>query len=132
MIKVKAFRKTGELNEKDSVLYEVVYPDLPQIILPSSIGNTIHLKNFQGSNEIELNFSPDPENNPYKLIEFSITNSIKGIFSLVSYGNFLSPQQINFIQNRTTGVSFYVINAKFKDPQGKIHLASPIEYFVEY
>lgn len=131
-IMVKAFRKTGELNEEDSVLYEVVYPDLPQLILPSSIGNTIHLKNFEGNNNVELNFPPDPENNPYKLIEFSITNSLKGIYFLISYGNYLTPQQINFIQSRKTGDSFYVVNAKFKDPQGKIHFATPVQYFIEY
>ena len=127
---VNAFKRTGELNETDSVKYEVVLPSLPQILLPSSIGNTVHLRDFPGRNTVQLNFSNEPDSDPYKLIEFTIADSPSDADQFIAYGLYLTPQQINFIRSKKAGDSFYIINARFTDPKGKVHRASPVIYYV--
>ena len=129
-IMVNAFKRTGELNETDSVKYEVVLPSLPQILLPSSIGNTVHLRDFPGRNTVQLNFSNEPDSDPYKLIEFTIADSPSDADQFIAYGLYLTPQQINFIRSKKAGDSFYIINARFTDPKGKVHRASPVIYYV--
>lgn len=131
IIKVKAYNKNDKLNEIDSILYFVDYPPLPQLRLPGMQGNVISKNNLPSRNKIELDtFLPEIKG-VYKLLEFTISQGEEDVFGAVSNGLYLTRKQIDIIQSTPNGGKIYLINTRYRDPEGKIHFAPVREIFVE-
>lgn len=131
VIHVEAYNQNGELNEMDSIIYQVQYPPLPQLILPGMQGNVISKSRLPGRNVVKLESYLTDLEEIYKLVEFSITNREEDIFGAVSYGKHFTQKQIKLILSTPVGGKIYLINTRFSDPDGKIHLAPTSYLFID-
>jgi hypothetical protein len=131
VVYVKAFRKNGEMSEKDSLIYFADYPPLPQLILPGMHGNVLKKNHMTGANRIEFYFYRNGMEKVYELVEFTLSVDKSSHVRLSSAGNYLTQQQIDLIRSVPSGDKLYITNATFLDPDGKKHIAPIHEIWVE-
>jgi hypothetical protein len=131
IIKVDAYKKNGDLNETDSILYLVEYPPLPKLQLPGMQGNVIYKNRLPGRNSVELDTFLPEIRDVYELVEFTISREEEDLFGVVSNGLYITQKQIDLIQSTPSGGKLYLLNSRFSDPEGKIHFAPVMEIFIE-
>jgi hypothetical protein len=131
VIKVNAYDKMGILNESDSIVYFVDYPPLPYLNLPGMQGNVINKSKLPGRNSVKLDVLLPEIEGVYQLMEFTISHGDRDLFGAVSNGLYLTQKQIEIIQSTPDRGKLYLINMRFRDPEGKIHIAPVKEIFVE-
>lgn len=131
VIRVNAYRGNGDLNETDSIIYNVKYPPLPQLLLPGLQGNVIFKNRLPGLNTVELyTYLPEIQN-VYELIEFTLSSDKNDIQGAVSNGLYITQKQIDIIQSAPAGSKIYLTNVRYIDPVGKVHLATDRIIFIE-
>lgn len=117
------------IAESDSVLYQVVYPPLPNIIFPGYNTNSISKRELTFNQGIKLEYPVDIGIEPYVLKNFSVSKERTGFKRETSEGNKLSYRQISIIKETPTGDAIY-LNVTFEDINGKTHTLNMIEYVV--
>lgn len=115
--------RDNKIVDSDSVVYIIEYPPLPQILLDSETGNQLSLRAFTRNMKIEVISPLNSNRNPYELKEFSLVSKDNILDIHKSNGEYLSPEQINFIRKLNPGDKIYITNAMFTDPEGNIHQA---------
>lgn len=64
-------------------------------------------------------------------MEFAISHEEQDLFGAVSNDLNLTQKQIDLIPSTPRGEKLYIINTRFIDPKGRIHLAPAKEIFIE-
>lgn len=131
VIHVAAFREDGSLNERDSILYQVDYPPLPDLKFPGQQGHVIYKHRLTGINQITMVSYVAGSDEIYELIRFSLSDQPNGMLSFSNSSLYLTQQQINLIRETPAGEKMYLTNIQFRDPEGKIHYGSIKEIWVD-
>ncbi len=128
---VDAYRRNGELSERDSLVYRVEYPPLPILHLPGMHGNVLYKNQLTGNNIIRLESYVRGGDNVYTLKEFTLSDQRKRAYGLTHNEIYLTQQQIELIRDTPAGERIILSNIRYADPDGNFHFAGIQEIWIE-
>ena len=126
---VTSYKKTGEVNEIDSIVFDVEPPPLPDLVLPGQYGRTISKMRFINGGEVGLFYPFETNSSPYTLIEYTLSSSRFGLEGYSSSDK-ITFQQIRLVNDLQPGDKLYIKNIKFKDPNGKVYTINTLEILI--
>jgi hypothetical protein len=130
-VKVIARDREGNINEIDSIEFQVKDVPLPVATFGGLHGGMISRKDIERINEIELVYPVKIENTFYTVVEFAIFKESNHSKGEISYSSRITPAQKSMINKLDNGERFLIRDIYIRGPDGSTHFLKPLTFIIE-